>query len=165
MQSTGTSSRIRRLLAGAPLLPVAIALALACGGDDSDGEDVTSPSPSTAESPAATASATPAGGIYTPSNTPSPPEEPTPTPVPDIEVIPVEPFDVQTAEAINVRDTPSTAGNVVGILFPGEKAKVLGEAHGEAVEAGDDTWYKVELTQDGATVQGFLYAPYVAPAS
>jgi len=165
MQSTGTSSGIRRLLAVAPILAIVMALALACGGDDSGGEDVTSPSPTSAGSPAATVSATPAGSAAAPSDTPAPTGEPTPTPVPEVDVIPVEPFDVQTAEAINVRDTPSTSGSVVAILFPGEKAKVLGEAHGEAVEAGDDTWYKVELTQDGATVQGFVYAPYVAPAS
>jgi hypothetical protein len=165
MQSTGKSSRVRRLLIGAPLLSAAMAVALACGGDDSDGEDVTSPSPTAAGSPAATASATPAGGTAIPSGTPSPTDEPTPTPVPEVEVIPVEPFEVQTAEAINVRDIPSTSGNVVGIVFPGDRAKVLGEAHGEAVEAGDDTWYKIEVTQDGATVQGFLYAPFVAPAS
>lgn len=161
MESSGPMKAVRRALIGAPLLPLAIAVALACGGD---GGNVTSPTPSGAASPTATERATPAQ-TAAPSTTPSPTLDTTATPVPQVDVTPVDPFEVRSAEAINVRDGPSTSGDLVTVIFPGETAKVLGETHGEAVETGDDKWYQVEVIREGAAVQGFLYAAFVAVAS
>lgn len=168
MQSTGVKPALPargRILLGAPLLPLAIAFALGCNGDGNDGEDTPSPSPTATQSPAATASATPVDTTDAPSDTPGPTPEPTPTPVPQVDVTPVDPFGVRSAEAINVRETPSTDSDLIGAIYPGEIATVTGEAHGEAVEAGNDTWYQVEFTRDGEAIRGFLYAAYVAPAS
>lgn len=129
----------------------------ACGGGGSDDTDEGTLTPTTTSSPAVTASPTTDAAT----GTPIPTAEPTPTPAPQVDVTPVEPFDVRSAEAINVRDNPSTEGALVAVVFPGETAKVLGEASGEPVEPGDDLWYQVEVMRDGTTVQGFLYAALV----
>lgn len=158
MNSTGAIRTIRRILFAAPLLPLTLAVALACGGGDSNGDETASPTPTSEATPSATAVATPTSAATV---TPAPTPDPTPTPEPQVEVTPIDPFEVRSAEAINVRDKPSTGGVLVTVVFPGETAKVLGEAHGEAVEAADDMWYQIEITRDGETVQGFLYAAYV----
>lgn len=162
-----TQDRIRRLPAAVPsvLLTIALVLTIACGGNDSNGGDTGSPSPG-AGSPtgAASPSAEPtAGPTLSPPSTgsPSPEATPTPTEAPQVDVIPVEPFEVRSTEAINVRTIPSTSGDLLTTIFPGETARVTGEAIGEAVEAGDASWYRVEVARDGSTVTGFLYAAYV----
>jgi hypothetical protein len=136
------------------VLPLLLAaMAVACNGDDNDEP---TPTPTPAED------ATPTPGDQTPTPLATPTPEPTPDPAPQVEVTPVdEPFEIRAREAINVRDIPSTDGMLLSTLFPGETARVIGEASGEEVEEGDDTWYQVELTRDGIGIRGFLYAAYV----
>ena len=159
---TPTTEPRRRLgmLIGPVLIALALALA-ACGGDGTDGEATPSPTPGeTAASPTPPPQTAPPVTV-----TQTPPPEPTPTPTPQVDVSPLDPFDVRATEAINIREIPATSSDVVATLFPGETATVLGEARGEVVEPGDDAWYQVEFTREGTTVRGFLYATYVAPVS
>lgn len=163
MQATKSNRRGISPTALLLLLPLATILALACGGDDSDGDDETTPTPTATSSqpaetspPADTPSMTPAV-----TRSPTPVSSPSPTPTPQVDVTPVEPFEVRSTEAINLRTLPSTNGDLIATIFPGETARVTGEAIGEAVEAGDATWYRVEFMSGETTVTGFLYAPYV----
>lgn len=154
------SLRIGALLA----LAAAAALLLACGGGG-DGiliGDEGSPTPT------ATAPIFPTPGAGTPRTSPGvviPTATPAATPAGGVVVTPVaEPFEITVDEATNVRDRPSTGGEstVLAIIFPGGRAMVLGEASGEEAEPGEgDLWYQVELTQEGTTVVGFVYAPLV----
>lgn len=155
MRMTGRISTGQVGLIGLLPLTFAILLGLACGGGSS-GEDG-SGTPTATASPTVTASTTPGEST----STPIPTAEPTATPAPQVEVSPVDPFDIRSAEAINVRDIPATAGNLVTVIFPGETATVLGEAVGEEVEAGDVKWFQVEIMREGGAIQGFLYAAYV----
>jgi hypothetical protein len=87
-----------------------------------------------------------------------------------VEVIPVaEPFEVEVSagnSGLRVRETPSTVATILGAIYVGDRATVLGEAHGEEVESGKgDLWYQVDVTQDGVTIRGFVYAPFVEEAS
>ncbi len=152
------------------LLPLAgvAALILACGGDPDVVLDDSSPSPTEAasSSPLSTSTGTfePSPGSGTSISTPTPAA--TATPVATVDVTPVaEPFEIGVSAAnsgLRVRETPSTTGTILGAIFLGDIATVLGEARGEEAEAGGgDLWYQVELTQDGVTVDGFVYAPLV----
>ncbi len=155
------------------LLPLAVVVALvaACGGggvERSLTEESASPSPSGA-APIFQRSPVPTSpgptGAASPSATPAP--APTTSEV-EVAVTPVaQAFQVTAKEAVNIRDRPSTSpeSTILGGLFPGFKANVLGEARGQEVEAGQgDLWYQIELTQDGATIRGFVYAPFVVKA-
>jgi hypothetical protein len=135
----------------------------ACGGSgeefppDGDG----SPSPTgTVPTTDGTPTATPTPGSPT-ADTPTPADGTTPTPA--IDIVEVQPFDVTADEAVNVRDRPSTdAATVIGGIFPGETATVIGEARGpEAIEGAGDLWYWVEFVRDGTPVRGFVYEPVV----
>lgn len=152
------------------LLPLAgvAALILACGGDPEVVLDDSTPSPtetafaSPSPTPTSTSQASP--GSATPTPTPTPAA--TATPVIVVDVTPVaEPFEIGVSVAnsgLRVRETPSTSGTILGAIFVGDTAMVLGEARGEEAESGGgDLWYQVELTQDGVTVSGFVYAPLV----
>lgn len=153
------SLRLGALLA----LAAAAALVLACGGGGDGiltGEEG-SPTPTpTATEPIS--ERTPVPG--TPEASPGV-VTPTATPAVEVVVTPVaEPFEITVEEATNVRDRPSTGeeSTVLAIIFPGGRARVLGEARGEEAEQGEgDLWYQVELTQEGITVVGFVYAPLV----
>jgi len=166
------SLRLIALLA----LVVVVTLVLACGG----GSELT-PTP-TATAPIFQRSPTPAGSprppvsgspVATPVTSPvgspaagTPATTPSPAVTSPINVTPVaQPFQIGVDEAINVRDRPSTEGAIAGVIYPGDNAKVVGEARGQAVEpAKGDLWYQVELTQNGTTIRGFVYAPFVKRA-
>lgn len=145
-----------RSLVGAILSPLVVAFALGCNDSGTDLEEPASPTPVAEETPV------PRPDTPTPALTPEPEPTPEPTPLPQVDVTPLaEPFEVRAAEAINVRAGPSTGTGLLSTLFPGETARVIGEASGEAVEPGETTWYQVEFTREEATVHGFLYAQYV----
>ncbi|HEU4759330.1 MAG TPA: SH3 domain-containing protein [Dehalococcoidia bacterium] len=160
--------RLSALLALAALA----ALATAClgGGGSSAPEVAVSPIPSETaaifqRSPLPSPTASPQAS---PTGTASPTATATAaaTPATDVAVTPVaEPFDVTvTADnsGLRIRSTPSTNGGVLDAIYGGEKAKVLGEAHGQEVEPGKgDLWYQVEITRNGNAVRGFVYAAYV----
>jgi len=77
-------------------------------------------------------------------------------------VKPVEPFEVTVPsgdQPANVRAKPSTDGRVVGIIAAGRKAKVVGEAVGQEVTAGNNVWYFVEASSDSG--EGFVYSGVV----
>jgi len=153
-------------------LAVAAALILSCGGGGPEHallEERGSPTPTLApifqRSPVAgTPAASPAlSPAATPLATTPLAATPTPASQPPVDVTPVaQPFQVTVSEAVNVRDRPSTEGTVVGGIYPGDKATVVGEARGQAVEPGKgDLWYQVELTRNGGTIRGFAYASNV----
>ena len=152
------------------LLPLAgvAALILACGGDPDVVLDDSTPSPtetalsSPSPTPTGTSQASPGSGTPIPTPTPAA----TTTPVATVDVTSVaEPFEIGVSTAnsgLRVRETPSTTGTILGAIFLGDTAIVLGEARGEEAQAGGgDLWYQVELTQDGVTFNGFVYAPLV----
>ncbi len=159
-----------------PLLPLTAAAALfsAClgGGDGSAPElDISplasptapifqrSPLPSPGASPTASPQASPTARA-----SPTATATAEATPAEGVDVTPVEAFEVTVKEAVNVRARPSTSqeSSIVGAIYPGFKAKVIGETRGQEVEPGQgDKWYQVELTQNGNVVRGFVYAAYV----
>jgi len=128
-------------------LALALAVAAACGGGG-DGERPTG----RLTDPRSVATATP---------WPEPPEpvilEPGAlTPISDggddgssVEVTPVTSFQITVADSANRRKSPSTQSDLLGTINAGEKKTVTGEVLGEAVEAGNDIWYKLE---DGSFV-------------
>ncbi len=161
--------RLSALLA----LAAAAALAAACfgGGDGSAPEVGFSPIPSetapifqrspVAPSPTTSPQASPTG-----TTAPAATATAAATPPSDVAVTPVaQPFDVSvTAEnsGLRIRSTPSTNGGILDAIYGGEKAKVIGETHGQEVEPGKgDLWYQVEITRNGNTVRGFVYAALV----
>ena len=160
-----------RLGALLPILAL-VALVSACGGGGperslTEGEGSPSPigtPPIFQRSPVATTPPVSPGGSPT-AATPTPTPTAGGTPVVRVAVTPVaEPFQVTVNEAVNVRDRPSASeeSTILGGIYPGDKAKVVGEARGQEVEPGKgDLWYQVELTRNGTTVSGFVYAPFV----
>ncbi len=148
------------------------ALILACGGDTELVLEDGSPTPTgttsaSQQSPTPSTSPQASPGGSTPTTTPTP--EATATPADEVEVIPVaEPFEVEVSagnSGLRVRETPSTVATILGAIYVGDRATVLGEAHGEEVESGKgDLWYQVDVTQDGVTIRGFVYAPFVEEA-
>ena len=155
-RALGESLRLGALLASV----VAAALVMACGG----GGDGILTGEEGSPTPTATEPIFPTPVSGTPEASPAV-VTPTATPAVEVEVTPVaEPFEITVDEAVNVRDRPSTGeeSTPLAIIFPGGRAKVLGEARGEEAEPGEgDLWYQVELTQEGTTVLGFVYAPLV----
>jgi len=156
-----------RFVAVLPLLLAA--LLLACNGSDSPFEDTdVSPAPTGTE-PIFQRSPSPGSPTATPTTTAtavSPTATPTPeegaTPPADVDVKPVEPFEVTVPsgdQPANVRAKPSTDGRVVGIIAAGRKAKVVGEAVGQEVTAGNNVWYFVEASSDSG--EGFVYSGVV----
>ncbi len=154
------------------LLAATAALVISCGGgsERSLSEGNTSPSPSRTSpifqrSPAAGSPTQSAGASPTasPAGTPAPTATGAAT-SPEVNVTPVsQPYDVTVDEAVNIRSRPSTAAEPpVGAIYQGEKAKVVGEARGQEVEPGKgDLWYQIELTRNGSTITGFVWAPLV----
>ncbi|MCL5257494.1 MAG: L,D-transpeptidase family protein [Chloroflexi bacterium] len=63
-----------------------------------------------------------------------------------------------TTPYLNARSGPSTSSSVVGWFSQGMTVKVLEEVHGEAVNPGNDVWYKV----DGGRYPGsYIYSGMV----
>ncbi len=153
-----------------PLFAVMLTLAAACFGGSSDEEGPTAtPSPNSPVFQRQTP--TPGAGSPTPSPnaTTTSPAAGTSTPAPTsgatsppVSVSPVsQQFQISVPAALNIRAKPSTAqdSQIVGAIYPGEKATVTAEAKGQEVEAGQgDLWYQVQ-TPGG--VQGFVYAAFV----
>ncbi len=156
------------------LLAVMTALFLGCGGSSERSlSDVkTSPSasgtsPIFQRSPVSGSPTQAASGSPTASATAT---QPTATATgaattsPEVNVTPVsQPYDITVDEAVNIRSRPSSAAEPpVGAIYQGEKAKVVGEVRGQEAEPGKgDLWYQIELTQNGSTISGFVYAPLV----
>jgi hypothetical protein len=67
----------------------------------------------------------------------------------DVDVTPVTPFQVTTAESTNKRTEPSTSGGIAGTINAGEEATVTGQVAGETVEGSNNTWYQLD---DGSFV-------------
>ena len=156
-----------RFVAVLPLLLAA--LLLACNGSDSPFEDTdVSPAPSGTE-PIFQRSPSPGSPTATPTPTAGPAASPTPTPEEDatppagVNVTPVtETFEVTVPsgdEPANVRAEPSTSSPPVGIIAAGRRAKVVGQAVGQEVTAGNNVWYFVEASSDAP--EGFVYSGVV----
>ena len=152
-------------------LAVTAALVFGCGGGGGRflTEEEGSPSPAST-APIFQRSPLPSVAVGTPGASPAATPAPAPaadvTPSVQVAVTPVaESFEVTvTAEntGLRIRETPSTNGNILGAIYQGHKAKVLGEARGQEAEPGQgDLWYQVEITQDGTIIRGFVYAPLV----
>lgn len=143
-----------------------LALAAACGGGgNGEREEGVSLTPTTPQvQPMPSPSASPSPSTPLPSPTPAGGAQP----LPEIAVTPVaEPFEITVKEAVNIRDRPSvsTESNILGVIYPGHKATVLGEARGQEVEEGKgDLWYQIELPQTAGSIKGFVYAPLVEKA-
>lgn len=144
------SARATGLLAATAALA---ALAAACGGG---GETPPAETP-----PPATATAQPGA-----QPTPAPQATETP-PGPQAEITPVTAFQITVSaenSGLRIRERPRATQDtpVLGAIYEGWEATVLGEARGQEVEPGKgDLWYYVEMSLDGETVRGFVYAPYV----
>ncbi len=149
-------------------LTVTAALVVGCGGGGGRflTEEEGSPSPA-GTAPIFQRSPLPTVALGTPGASPgaatATPKPASPPPLSPLPVTPVaQPFEVTVTEAVNIRDGPSTNGNILGAIYQGHKAKVLGEARGQEAEPGQgDLWYQVEITQDGTIIRGFVYAPLV----
>ena len=154
------------------LITVLTLLAWACGGGG--GEfliDRTTPTPTGTP---AIFQRSPVAGAASPTAAASPTGSPvaSPTaaqsPVAGANVTPeANPFEI-TVNAENsglrIRERPSASDDstVLGSIFQGEKAKVIGQARGQEVEPGKgDVWYQIEITIAGELVRGFVYAPFV----
>ena len=102
--------------------------------------------------PAATPSATPTvtpKATATPTATPKPTNTPTPA---------VSKTAVITATRLNVRKSASTASDILGKVYEGDRFPVLGSAK----DSSDRTWYLVEVTFDGVKRQGYVFGSYVS---
>ena len=56
-------------------------------------------------------------------------------------------------EAANIRGAASTEGNLLGVLYPGQEATILGEVTG----SDGTTWYRIEVvTAEGITITGYV---------
>lgn len=140
----------RSLLVSLLALTLGFAMIAACGGDGDDGERVLGE----LTDPDSVATATPW------SEAPVPiilgPDVLTPIAPDDggsdgsgIEVTPVTPFQVTTAESTNKRTEPSTSAGIAGTINAGQEETVTGQVAGEAVEGNNNVWYKLE---DGSFV-------------
>ena len=87
------------------------------------------------------------------------PESGAPTPPPASEGFAPNAAVVVTESGVRLRDTPSTAGEVVADLQPGRQLIVTGAA----VEAEGIVWYPVQAADDPAVV-GYISAEFLAPA-
>jgi len=150
------------ILRSAGLFLAITTLALLAWGCDGNGGllgDETTPSPSgtppifqrspvvPTASPAATG--TPATGAATSTPTGQ-------TPVANVAVTPVTAFEITVTEAVNIREAPATDSDVLGIIAPGDRKRVTGQALGQEVTAGSGNriWYQLE---EG----GFVYSGLV----
>ena len=138
-----------------PLLALALAvvLATACGGGDGGARPA-----GRLTDPRSVATATPWGqtpepiilepGALTPISESGTEEAEVNGEVGD-EVTPVTPFQVTVDGSTNRRVSPSTQSAIAGTISAGNKETVIGQVRGEAVEEGNDIWYKLE---DGSFV-------------
>jgi uncharacterized protein YgiM (DUF1202 family) len=131
-------------------LTLGLAVIAACGGDGGDGEQVLGE----LTNPDSVATATPW------SEAPVPiilgPDVLTPIAPDDggdggttVNVTPVAPFQVTTAESTNKRTEPSTTSGIAGTINAGQEATVTGQVAGETVEGSNNVWYELD---DGSFV-------------
>jgi len=160
MAQQNRKPRIGIVAFGALLCVLTLAGVTACFGDDEGGILVRPQSPTATARPR---SSPIAGSTRTPTATPAPQTTPTTQPTvtstgtPDVvPVTPVACFVITTEEGVNIRERPTISSDPLGVLSPGEKRNVIGQASGDEAIAGQGTtWYA--LQNDG----GFIYKPLV----
>lgn len=137
------------------ILIITLALAWGCGGGDGLLDDGTSPAasgtpPIFQRSPVARTPA-PSGAATTPAATSTPTGQ-----APPVAVTPVTAFEITATEAVNIREAPATDSDVLGIIAPGDRKRVVAQALGQEVDAGTGNriWYQLE---EG----GFVYSGLV----
>ena len=81
----------------------------------------------------------------------------TPPPPPPSSLPTVAPVEGMTSTQVNVREEPSTAGNVLGIIPPNMRVEIVGRDRGE-------NWWQI-LYPQGAGGKGWVAAQYVTTAS
>ena len=115
--------------------------------------------PTSTPKPTATPTVTPkptATPTSTPKPTATPTSTPTATPTPA-----VTKTAVVTATRLNVRKSASTASDILGKVYEGDRFPVLGSAK----DSSDRTWYLVEVTFDGVKQKGYVFGSYVSVTS
>jgi len=141
----------RSLAAFLLALTLGLAVAVACGGGDGDDERAPGQLTDRESVPTATPWSDPPAVIplgpevLTPLN----PDDGGGGDGTDVEVTPVTPFQVTTAESTNKRTEPSTSAGIAGTITSGQKVTVTGEVAGETVEGSNNVWYELE---DGSFV-------------
>lgn len=125
-------------------LTLALALVVACGGNGGDEERAPGQLTDRESVPTATPWSDPPAVI------PLGPEVLTPLAPDDgnggsdVDVTPVTPFQVTTAESTNKRTEPSTTAGIAGTITAGQEATVTGEVAGETVEGSNNVWYQLD---------------------